>query len=176
MLVSRKQLNFLRGWPSPDLLPASLLSSACQRVLSDKTEYTEILEYGADEGLPRLRNGLAQWLGRHYGVVPDAERICITGGASQNLACVLQSFSDVNYTRAVWVVAPCYHLASAIFEDAGFAGRLHAIPEDQEGIDLEVFEQNLRLFQEKDAETEHGKVCDENETYVTPSHFLTHKV
>ncbi|CEJ95148.1 hypothetical protein VHEMI10646 [[Torrubiella] hemipterigena] len=150
MLVSRKPINFLRGWPAPELLPAQLLSSACQRVLSNQAEYTEYLEYGADEGLTRLRSGLAKWLGAHYKVKPDLERICITGGASQNLACILQSFSDVNFTRAVWIVAPCYHLASPIFEDAGFAGRLKAVPEDEEGIDLAVFEEKLKRFEEED--------------------------
>lgn len=157
MLVSRKPINFLRGWPAPELLPAQLLSSACQRILSNQAEYTEYLEYGADEGLTRLRSGLANWLGAHYSVKPDLERICITGGASQNLACVLQSFSDVNVTRAVWIVAPCYHLASPIFEDAGFAGRLKAVPEDDEGIDIAVFEDKLRQFEEQDQQAHQGK-------------------
>ena len=55
----------MRGWPSPDVLPASLLAAACQRVLSDMAEYTPILQYGADPGYEPLREGLAQWLGRH---------------------------------------------------------------------------------------------------------------
>ncbi|KAJ6781990.1 hypothetical protein PWT90_01277 [Aphanocladium album] len=140
MIAPRKQLNFLRGWPTPPLLPTSLLSAACQRILADPVDYTEMQEYGSCHGLTRLRKGLADWLGRHYDVNPDPERICITAGASQNLVSILQCFSDVNYTRAVWVVAPCYHLACGIFEDSGFAGRLHSVPEDDEGLSLEIFE------------------------------------
>lgn len=63
----------------------------------------------------------------------DAERICVTGGASQNLACVLQVFSDPLFTR-VWMVAPSYFLACRIFEDAGL--RINAVGEGEEGVDL----------------------------------------
>ncbi|KAM4055692.1 aminotransferase class I and II domain-containing protein [Hirsutella rhossiliensis] len=133
-----KLINLMRGWPSPGVLPASLLSAACQRALAHPAESTPLLQYGPDAGHEPLREGLARWLARHYGVEPDARRICVTGGASQSLACVLQSFTDPVYTRAVWVVEPCYHLACGIFDDAGFAGRLRAVPGDDEGVDVEA--------------------------------------
>ncbi|PHH78157.1 hypothetical protein CDD80_7331 [Ophiocordyceps camponoti-rufipedis] len=119
-------INLLRGWPSPAVLPASLLSTASQRILSNPTTSTPALQYGPDRGHQPLRDSLSSWLSQHYGVKPDAERICVTGGASQSLACILQSFTDPSCTRAVWIVEPCYHLACGIFEDAGFAGRLRA--------------------------------------------------
>jgi DNA-binding transcriptional MocR family regulator len=74
----------------------------------------------------------------------QADEIAITGGASQGLACILQSFTDPGYTRAVWVVAPCYFMACPIFEDSGFRGRLRAVPEDEGGIDLGALERGLR--------------------------------
>ncbi|KJZ79427.1 hypothetical protein HIM_00896 [Hirsutella minnesotensis 3608] len=136
-------INLMRGWPSPDVLPARLLSEACRQALEDPAVYTPILQYGPDAGHEPLRQALAKWLARHYGVRPDAERICISGGASQNLACILQSFTDPNYTRAVWIVEPCYHLACGIFEDAGFAGRLRAAPGDHDGVDIAAFERMI---------------------------------
>ncbi|UKZ82148.1 hypothetical protein TrVFT333_009932 [Trichoderma virens FT-333] len=154
-VAKKKQINLLRGWPSPHLLPADLLSAACQRVLADPVESVPILQYAPDEGYQPLRERLAQWLGRHFGVEPDANRICITGGASQNLACVLQSFTDPHYTRAVWMVAPCYHLAGAIFEDSGFAGRLRAAPEDDEGLDTEELERRMEAWESKEREESH---------------------
>lgn len=116
-------------------------------------------EYGSCHGLTRLRKGLSCWLGHHYNVSPDPERICITGGASQNLVCILQCFSDVNYTRAVWVVAPCYHLACGIFEDSGFAGRLHAVPEDDEGVVLQSLERKIQDFEREDMNNRDQKVA-----------------
>jgi len=76
----------------------------------------------------------------------NAERICITGGASQNLACVLQVFSDPVRTR-VWMVAPSYFLACRIFGDSGLVVR--AVGEGDEGVDLEGLERGLRGWNEE---------------------------
>ncbi|KAI0470326.1 pyridoxal phosphate-dependent transferase [Xylaria cf. heliscus] len=79
----------------------------------------------------------------------EADRITITGGASQSLACLLQSFTDPARTLAVWVVAPCYFLACPIFADAGFAGRMRAVPEDAEGVDVAFLEREMCALEEK---------------------------
>lgn len=107
------------------------------------------LQYGPDSGYEPLREELSQFLGEYYNTVSDAERICITGGASQSMACLLQSYTEPVYTKAVWAIAPCYYLACPIFEDSGFKGRLRAVPEDSEGLDLEYLEQGLRKFEEE---------------------------
>ncbi|CAJ2512239.1 Uu.00g052540.m01.CDS01 [Anthostomella pinea] len=151
----RKSINLLRGWPSTSLLPAEGLRAASQTALSDPAVFDLGLQYGPDHGYQPLREELGRWLGRFYhphirddgeggngGV--DADRIAITGGASQSIACILQSFTDPSYTRAVWMVAPCYFLACPIFADAGFERRLRAVPEDEEGIDLGFLEDGLR--------------------------------
>lgn len=80
-----------------------------------------------------------------------AERICITGGASQNLANVLLVYSDPAVTT-VWVVAPCYFMACNIFDDAGV--EMRAVGEGEEGIDLEALEKGL-----KESEKKEKKVC-----------------
>ena len=79
----------------------------------------------------------------------SAERICITGGASQNLACILQVFSDPLFTRNVWMVSPTYFLACRIFEDSGFHGRLRSVPEDEEGVDIEYLRKALHRSEMK---------------------------
>ncbi|KAI4860465.1 pyridoxal phosphate-dependent transferase [Hypoxylon rubiginosum] len=162
-----KLINLVRGWPAPSLLASELLSSAAQRVLSDPAIFVPALQYGPDPGYQPLREALAQWLGRHYGVKPDPERICISGGASQNLACILQSFTDPAYTRAVWMIAPCYHLACDIFKDSGFEGRLKAFPEDEEGVDLEALDESIRKL-----EAEQGEAQDA--AYKDPGKFRKH--
>jgi DNA-binding transcriptional MocR family regulator len=48
------------------------------------------------------------------------------------------------------MVAPCYHLACSIFEDAGFQGRLRAVPEDEDGIDVDVLERKISAFEEEE--------------------------
>lgn len=170
----KQNINFLRGWPAASLLPAEALRAASQTALSDSDIWVPGLEYGPDPGYQPLREALAEWLGRFYGDVAspphepsrtsetvggsgpkvrdikaEAERITITGGASQSLACLLQSFTDPARTLAIWVVAPCYFLACPILVDAGFAGRLRAVPEDEEGVDVKVLEREMCAVEEQ---------------------------
>lgn len=64
------------------------------------------------------------------------------------------------YTKAVWAIAPCYFLACPIFEDAGFKGRLRAVPEDEEGVDIAWLERGLREFGDRgDGEKPVGVFC-----------------
>ncbi|KAL2206705.1 PLP-dependent transferase [Sarocladium strictum] len=152
-------INLIRGWPAPSLHPTSLLSHSAQVILSDPSTSVPALQYGPDSGYQPLREALASWLTRHYHDAdskyqPDPERICVTGGASQNLANILLSFTDVDVTRAVWMTAPCYHLACSIFEDAGFQGRLKAVPEDEDGIDVDILERKMSALE---AEEEKSK-------------------
>lgn len=138
-----KPINLLRGWPAPSLLPAGALQKASAAVLSNPDVSVPALQYGPDPGYQPLREQLAAWLSDFYGTRETADRIAITGGASQSAACVLQSYTDPSYTRAVWMVAPCYFLACPIFRDSGFDGRLRAVPEDDEGIDLEFLAREI---------------------------------
>lgn len=174
----QKLINLLRGWPHPDLLPAPQLASAAAYVLADPEISVATLQYGIDPGYQPLREELARWLGELYKYEPapenrgsggggasgiKADEIAISGGASQSLACVLQSFTDPAYTRAVWVVAPCYFMACPIFEDSGFRGRLRAVPEDEAGIDLEALERGLQ------AEAERARhAADHDHAYKAP--------
>ncbi|CAK7273332.1 Valine--pyruvate aminotransferase [Sporothrix epigloea] len=142
-------INLLRGWPAPSLLPVAQLQAATATLLTDPSIVVGSLQYGPDPGFQPLREQLAGYLSRTfaaYHAPNDVERICITGGASQNAACVLQSFTDPSYTVCVWMSAPCYFLMCPIFEDAGFAGRLRAVPEDDQGTDLEALERGFQEF------------------------------
>ena len=149
--IPQPHINLQRGWPTPRLLPAQALLKASEAVLSDPGRASEALLYGPNVGDPALRKGVAEWLSRLYclrstsSTKPDAsssepidpERICITNGASGNLASILSAFTDPVYTRRIWMVEPTYFLACTIFEDAGFQGRLHGVPEDDDGVDVD---------------------------------------
>lgn len=100
----KKLINLLRGWPSPHVLPSEPLKVAANKVLSDPDVFVPALQYGADSGYQPLREELSKFLGTYYDAQPDAERICITGGASQSVACILQSFTEPVYTKAVWAI------------------------------------------------------------------------
>lgn len=144
--MTREPINLMRGWPNPSLLPVHLIKSAATAALSDPSVAHPGLLYGPDEGYEPCRKAVAHWLTSFYqpAVPTTAERICITGGASQNLGCIMSTYTDPAYTRNVWIVAPAYMLAFRVFEqDAGFAGKLRAVPEDEAGIDLAYLRQEL---------------------------------
>lgn len=143
-------IDLQKGWPTPRLLPSQPLLAAAEATLSDPKRATEAMLYGPNIGDPALRRECAEWLSRLYrsrsppaGSVDDKpvpispERICITAGASGNLACIMAAFSDPAYTRRVWMVEPTYFLACTVFDDAGFQGRLVGVPEDDGGLDVE---------------------------------------
>jgi DNA-binding transcriptional MocR family regulator len=150
-LRSRAIINLLRGWPNPSLLPPEAVAAMATTVLSDRSIAEPALQYGPDEGYRPLRDEIARWMTSFY--MPRDEitvdRITITGGASQNLACLLQTFTDPIYTRNIWMVAPTYYLACRIFEDSGFAGKLKSIPEDEEGIDLDTLSRHIAESEQK---------------------------
>ncbi|KAK4631913.1 hypothetical protein CLAFUW4_03544 [Fulvia fulva] len=145
-------INLLRGWPSSSLLPVELIKEAANAVLSDTSVAYDGLWYGPDPGYEPARVAIASWLTSFYKPTASisAGRICINGGASQSLACLLSVYTDPEYTRNVWFVSPAYMLAFRVFEDAGFHGdKQRAVPEDEEGIDLEYLRRELEQSEAK---------------------------
>lgn len=149
-------INLLRGWPNPSLLPTALIRSAAQEALSDPTISAPGLLYGPDPGYEPLRESIADWLTDFYHTgdqgeggkkAVTADRISITGGASQNLGCILNACTDPSYTRCVWVVAPAYFLAFGIFEDAGL--EMRAVPEDEDGVDIDYLRAEIDKVEKK---------------------------
>lgn len=158
--MATRVINLARGSPSPALIPVRDIQNAANRVLTSPSVWEEGLDYGADAGYHPLRHNIAKWLtdfycdGRTESSMneprkPDDERICVTGGASQNLACILQIYTDPLYTKAIFVVEPAYFLSFRVFTDAGFDGKLKGIPEDEEGVDIKILEQGLQEQAEK---------------------------
>ncbi|THV48237.1 hypothetical protein BGAL_0260g00070 [Botrytis galanthina] len=175
----KKQINLLRGWPNTSLLPTSYIQNAANKVLTNPDLANPGLLYGPDPGPSSMRESVAIWLREFYSeyypasgfnsdegnhareplnkdnqgtrTSPEADRICITGGASQNLACILQTFTDPLVTR-VWMVTPGYFLAGRIFDDSGL--RVRAVGEGDEGVDLEGLERVMKEAGEEDSGVE----------------------
>lgn len=152
--MTTRVINLASGSPSPALIPVHDIQNAANTVLTSPSVWEEGLNYGADAGYLPLRQNIAKWLTDFYDDrtessesnprKPDAERICVTGGASQNLACILQLYTDPIYTKAIFVVEPAYFLSFQVFTDAGFDGKLKGIPEDEEGVDIKMLQQGLQ--------------------------------
>jgi len=146
-------INLQLGWPSPRLFPVEQLATVTTKCLSDPDIAASALIYGPDLGYMPLRYSVSDWLSKFY--LPSSgpistDRIAITGGASQSLANILLAFSDKTLTQRVWMVEPTYFLACTIFEDAGLAGKLRGVPENEHGIDISFLREALSKFENEE--------------------------
>jgi DNA-binding transcriptional MocR family regulator len=157
--LPQPHIDLQKGWPTPRLLPSQLLRAAAEATLSNPKRATEAMLYGPNIGDPALRRGCAEWLSRLYRLQPPvtSERICITAGASGNLACIMAAFTDPVYTRRVWMVEPTYFLACTVFDDAGFLGRLVGCPEDEDGLDVELLRRRIEAVDREEEERTSGQ-------------------
>ena len=138
-------IDLRKGSPAPDLLPVEIMTTAFNTVMRDRTAFTKCLDYGPGAGDDDVRKIISEWLCRRYsGVQSNSERVAVTAGASQNISCILQCYTSMECTQAIYLVAPTYHLVCDIFEDHGFTGRLQAIPEDGQGVDVTLLESKMR--------------------------------
>lgn len=157
-MASIRPIDLFRGWPAPEFIPSDAFKEAVVQALSNKAIIDTGFGYGPDEGHMPLRENIAQLLTQFYAPqeVITSSRICVTGGASQNLASILQVFTDPFQTKMVWLVEPNYHLVFRTFEDAGFYGRMRGIPEDESGMDVQALESALTEFTDADESENSG--------------------
>lgn len=142
--LPRNTINLAVGWPNPKLLATKKnAKSRLQRLpAANIQEWGCTLGYDIDEGSDTLRGCIAEWLSAFYRpqVPISPQRICIAGGASQNLAWLLQTLTDPVYTWNIWMVVPTYICAIRILDESGFTERLRGVPEMQAGLSMRTDE------------------------------------
>jgi DNA-binding transcriptional MocR family regulator len=138
-------IDLRKGSPAPELLPVGILTAAFDNIMSKQSTLTRCLDYGPGAGDDYVRKTISNWLCRRYSIShPASERVAVTAGASQNISCILQCYTSLELTQAIYLVSPTYHLVCDIFEDHGYTGRLQAIPEDDQGLDISLLETKMR--------------------------------
>jgi DNA-binding transcriptional MocR family regulator len=171
--ATKSLINLLRGWPNPWLLPKELLHKGANCAFSDPAVIVPGLLYPPDAGFKPLRENIASWLtGFFRPPTPiGAERITITGGASQSLGCILQVYTDPAFTRNAWFVVPCYMLAFRIFDDAGLSRKMRGVPEDDEGLDIEYLRREIRKSDDEQASSAAALQEQEQEENQSPPRY-----
>lgn len=145
MELPKNTIDLRKGSPSPELLPVDTLAFAFNTIMGDQSTSIRCLDYGPGAGDEHVRKTIAEWLHRRYSILhTNSDRVAVTAGASQNISCILQCYTSPECTQAIYLVAPTYHLICDIFEDHGFTGRLQAIPEDDQGVDIALLETKMR--------------------------------
>jgi len=96
-------ISLAGGLPSPDTFPVQAMQEACARVLSQDGHAA--LQYAASEGLPVLREWVAQEL-RGQGLEVHPDQVLITTGSQQGLDLVGKVLIDAG--SKILVEKPTY--------------------------------------------------------------------
>lgn len=122
-------ISFARGVPAPECIPVRELADCAEAVV--ERDGATVLSYGSAAGYQPLR----EWIAERHGVEP--ERVLVTNGSLQGLVFLAERFAG----RRVLVEAPTYDRPLKIFA----ARRIEttALPQDEEGLDLEALEHAL---------------------------------
>jgi 2-aminoadipate transaminase len=130
-------ISFGGGLPAPEVFPVEEIRAATDRVLSEHG--TLALQYTTTEGYRPLRELLVRQMAL-YGIVVRPENVLVTSGSQQALDLVGKLL--INPGDQVLTEAPTYLGALQAFN--AYQADYLPVPIDDEGLDLDVFETQLR--------------------------------
>jgi 2-aminoadipate transaminase len=131
-------ISLAGGLPNPEAFPIDVIHECIEKVF--KTNIQNALQYGTTEGVPLLRNVLAQRMRERKGIDCELHDILITSGAQQALSFVAFNLLDPGDTYIT--SAPTYLGALQAFH--AYQGNCECIPMNDEGIDIESLRRNLK--------------------------------
>ncbi len=124
-------ISFAGGLPDPDTFPVEGFAS-CADVLS--REGRTVLQYGASEGYPPLRNAIIDMMGRRLGYRPQAGELLVTSGSQQAVDLIARALLDTG--DVVVVEAPTYPGTLHCLRNAG--ARFATVPTDGDGMQVDA--------------------------------------
>ena len=136
MSESKEIISLAPGNPSPDLLPADMISTIFADGLLSARQ--SALGYGPVEGLHSLRRAIAASM-RKRGVAVDAQHILILSGSTQGIGLIGRFL--LNQGDEVVVEVPTYLGAIQMFRALNV--RVIGVPTDNEGIRVDLLESIL---------------------------------
>lgn len=131
------------GEPNQAVFPLEMLRRAAEERFAQSDP--SFLQYGIEQGDGYFRLALAQFLSRGYGHPAHPENIFVTAGVSSALDLLCTLFTQAGDT--IFVEETTYFVAPRIFADH----HLNIVPVamDENGIIVEVLEENLRIHKPK---------------------------
>jgi len=124
-------ISFARGVPAPECLPVEELADCARAAL--EADGAAVLNYGPTGGYGPLR----EWIAERHGVEPG--RVQVTNGSLQALNLI---FERVAARGRIIVEAPTYDRPLKVAARLG--AEVVAIPQDEDGLDVEALERELR--------------------------------
>jgi 2-aminoadipate transaminase len=137
-LTARPEIiSFAGGLPAPELFPVEEMRVASDLVLKEAGPVA--LQYATTEGNPRLREQIAERMGRKNGIKTTAANILMTSGSQQGLDYSARVFVDPG--DVIIIESPSYLGALNAFKAC--EPNFIAIPTDENGMIMEELEKVL---------------------------------
>lgn len=127
----REARSFSAGMPDLDSFPLAIWQRLLMR--HARANAGAWMRYGDQQGLPQLREAIAQYLALSRGVSCDADQVIVLTSSQQALVLIATIMLDTG--DQVWMEEPGYRGAQTAFSAAG--ARLAAVPVDADGICVE---------------------------------------
>jgi 2-aminoadipate transaminase len=120
-------ISFAGGLPDPDTFPVEAFAS-CADVL--ERDGRTVLQYGASEGYPPLREAITEMMTDRLEYTPRAEELLVTSGSQQAVDLIARALLDTG--DVVVVEAPTYPGTLHCLRNAG--ARFATVPTDGDGM------------------------------------------
>jgi len=124
-------ISFAGGLPDPDTFPVQGFAS-CANVL--ERDGRTVLQYGASEGYPPLRDAIIEMMAGRLGYRPQAEELLVTSGSQQAVDLIARALLDTG--DVVVVEAPTYPGTLHCLRNAG--ARFATVATDSSGMVVEA--------------------------------------
>ena len=125
-------ISLARGIPAPECIPVEELADCARAAILN--DGATALSYGPSGGYAPLRG----WIAERHGV--DPSRVVVTNGSLQGFVFLAELLARKG--ARVLVEAPTYDRPLKILHDLG--AEVAAVPQTDEGIDLDVLAEELR--------------------------------
>lgn len=139
MLLDPNVISFAGGWPDPETFPVEQMIEIANDVFRRRAAC--VFQYGTSEGLPELREALAERAAEREGIPGiDADHIVITSGSQQAMELsgrILLDPGDV-----VLVGLPTYFGATGAFQI--YQSHVDGVPVDDDGMRMDILEEKVR--------------------------------
>ena len=137
-LVQDPEIKSLAGgWPDPSVFPGKELSQITAELLADKSHLA--LQYGPTEGVPALRQLIAERARKLYGINCSADEIFIAQGSQQAMDLATRLF--IAPGDVVIVGLPTYVGGTGAISVQ--TGEALGVPVDEEGINTDLMAEEL---------------------------------
>jgi len=133
-------ISFAGGFPSAKTFPTKILAELYKQVIEQDGE--DVLQYGASEGDNLLKEELIKWDGYSHLTL---DNLLVTVGATNGIFYYLQSMIEDG--DVVFSEAPTFLGSLVAFDAVG--AKVHGIPMDAEGIDIEILKKDLLEYRAK---------------------------